>query len=335
MAIYKRKNKWYIDVYVGNKRVRRSVGSRRQALKADGEINYKIRAGKLSLEDIYDPIPFDRVAGDYLEYCRKVKGARTYEFHNGAYIKHIRDFFSGYLISEINEDLLKDFQTRQKNKKLSNRTVNIHIGVIRQIIKHSGDNVRLKYPMLPETQKEHAFLTPDECREFIKHVEKDLTLKRIMFGICTGMRPGELAFLSWNDIDLELRIARIRSKPGIWTIKDRDERSVPLNDYAVRILEDLRESSNGKRWIFSNDKDRPVKSIKRALITAGRRAKLPKVITPNMLRHTFATHAIANGADIQSVKEILGHSDIKTTQRYLHPIKEQLKKTVDLIDFRE
>jgi uncharacterized protein YnzC (UPF0291/DUF896 family) len=51
-----------------------------------------------------------------------------------------------------------------------------------------------------------------------------------------------------------------------------------------------------------------------------------------MLRHTFATHALMNGADIKSVSEILGHSRVETTMKYLHSIKGQLRKTVDVIE---
>jgi site-specific recombinase XerC len=72
--------------------------------------------------------------------------------------------------------------------------------------------------------------------------------------------------------------------------------------------------------------------IRRALQTAAKNAGLSKRVTPNMLRHTFGTHALLNGGDLISVKELMGHKNILTTEKYLHSIQEYNKKTVELLD---
>ena len=105
---------------------------------------------------------------------------------------------------------------------------------------------------------------------------------------------------------------------------------VHLNKTALSILRRLNREKKG-RWVFS-DTDKPVKSNRRALRTAAERAGLSKKITPNMLRHTFATHALLLGGDILSVKEQLGHRHLETTEKYLHAIREYTKKTVELLD---
>ncbi|KJR43932.1 Integrase, catalytic core, phage domain protein [Candidatus Magnetoovum chiemensis] len=195
---------------------------------------------------------------------------------------------------------------------------------------HSNDyisEVKLKYPMLKEPKKEHAFLSPSDFNLFIKHITYDLAYKRVLFARNTGLRPSELTYLAWSDLDLELGILKIQSKTE-WKPKTNEERIVYLNNTAIEILRELNDNKRG-RWVFS-ETDRPVKSIRKALATASRNAGLNKKVTPNMMRHTFATHALLRGGDIMSIKDQMGHSDIKTTEKYLHSVDAYRRKTVDL-----
>ncbi len=143
------------------------------------------------------------------------------------------------------------------------------------------------------------------------------------------MRPAELTYLAWSDVDFENETIRIQSKKE-WRIKTEQERIVPLGKEAMSVLRELYEIRKGK-WIFSNT-DKPVKDVRHALKTAAKRAGITKHVAPNMLRHTFACHSLKKGADLQAVSEILGHTSIETTNRYTHAIKESLKKSVQLLD---
>ncbi len=187
----------------------------------------------------------------------------------------------------------------------------------------------LKYPMLDEPKKKHAFLTFEEFDALKEGVTYDLGLKRMLFGRLTGMRPAELTYLTWNDIDFHLKTVKVQAKEE-WRPKTNEERVIPLSRNALGILQELYEKRKG-RWVFSTS-DRPVKSIRTALKTAAKKAGLSKRVSPNMLRHTFATHALLKGADLESVREIMGHKDIATTQKYLHSIQEHLRKTVENLD---
>jgi len=336
MALYLRGKVWWMDITLGGVRLQeplKQAKNRSQALRIQEDLRSKFRNKQLHIEDLH-PLPLAFAAKHYLEYCKAVKSERTYELEFTDYKKHLHPAL-GSALMPLSADILKRYQTQKKKQGYANRTVNIHIGLVRKILHYAKEKkyiheINFKFPMLPESQKTAAFLSPKELPAFLRQLSYSMAYRRSLFGICTGLRPAELAYLSWDDIDLAMRTARIRSKPPAWTIKTKQERVVPLNNTALRILRDLRKERKGP-WVFSTG-PKPVKSIRKALDTAATNAGIKRRITPNMLRHTFATHALMRGADIKSVSEILGHSSIETTMKYLHAIKEQLQRTVGLMD---
>jgi integrase/recombinase XerD len=108
-----------------------------------------------------------------------------------------------------------------------------------------------------------------------------------------------------------------------------------MGEEAVRLLKKYSNSSRsriiGKResdYLFISKKGSKLnrKSVWRLLKNYVARTRISKNITPHTLRHSFATHLIENGADLRSVQELLGHTDISTTQVYTHLVKEKLQK---------
>jgi len=193
------------------------------------------------------------------------------------------------------------------------------------------DRPEIKYPMLPESEKQHAFLTPDETIRFLNAFQHAPSFRISYFGLMTGLRPKELTYLEWKDIDIEMKTAKITSKPPDFVIKDKQERTVQLNKAAMSILKEILADKPDNKYVFVY-REKPIKSIRRSVDTAAKRADIKKKMTPNMLRHTFATHAIMKGADLKSVQALLGDVYITATQKYIHAVEEQLKKTVKLLE---
>jgi len=343
MSVYRRKNRkgWYVNFVCNGIRINRFGGrTKKEALQLEWEIRRNIALYGAASPDAqeksacHDEILFGAVAKEYLGYIRDTKSARTYDLENGDYKNHLEEFFSDMKLSELSTDVIMDFQARKKKQGYANRTVNLHVGLVRKVLKFAMDkgyirNIRTKFPMLREAKKQHAFLNPLEYEKLKDYISYDLALKRVVFARNTGMRPAELTYLTWSDIDFELRIANIQSKKE-WKIKTDEERTIHLNDVAMQVLRELYPKRKSK-WVFSNT-DKPVKSIRRVLSTAAKKAGLRKKVSPNMLRHTFATHALCNGADLNSLMAILGHKNIETTNRYLHAIQENHKRTVKLLE---
>lgn len=335
MSIYERGGKWYVNIQVNGVRIHRKAGdTQEQALLTQAILRKNRDTGAKTRN-----ISFDFAAQEYLSHIQDTLSKRTYEMDSTDYQNHLRAFFADTFTNEINNSLLLTFQARQKKtkyrgRKLGNRTVNIHMGLVRKIMKFAEkkkyiDDPKLQYPMLREPKRLHAFLTPDEFKEIVKHMADELTLKRVKFGRCTGLRPKELAYLAWDDIDLKARMLRVQSKPGVgFIIKTDEERDIPLNKQAVELLQDIPHKS---RWVFSNG-SKPILDIRKSLRTAAVKAGIRKKVTQGMLRHTFASMLLLKGVDIRTLMELMGHKNIATTQKYLHGDNKQIRDAVDLLD---
>ena len=145
----------------------------------------------------------------------------------------------------------------------------------------------------------------------------------------TGMRIGELAAVSLEDVDLIGEVAKAKGK-------GRKERLVPLGRPAIEALRDYLEvrgviaqrRRTNRRALFVNKAGGRLsdRGIRRIFHKYARRVGLPDRVSPHTLRHSFATHMLNRGADLRSVQELLGHASIASTQIYAHVTTEQLKK---------
>lgn len=143
----------------------------------------------------------------------------------------------------------------------------------------------------------------------------------------TGMRVSELVSLTRQTVQSDDRVLTIRGKGG-------RERLVPLSGAARRALDAYLPELEGKSpWLFpSRGKQGHLTrqmfaiELKELAARAGIGADR---ISPHILRHAFASHLLANGADLRAVQQMLGHADISTTQIYTHVLSERLKKVVN------
>ncbi len=144
----------------------------------------------------------------------------------------------------------------------------------------------------------------------------------------TGMRVSELINLVLADIDLNNAIVKVMGKGS-------KERIIPLNDIAIQYLNIY---INNFRPLLLNHKLSNDLFINKNGVKISRQGffkiikkqclikNLDKEISPHILRHSFATHLLYNGADLRVIQELLGHSDIGTTQIYTHLINEKLRE---------
>ena len=141
--------------------------------------------------------------------------------------------------------------------------------------------------------------------------------------VVTGARLGEALNAKWADFDLDQRLWRIpKAKSG-------QARHIPLGENALKVLEAVQGVSRSD-YAFGNPKTgKPYKHLYRAWDNARTKAGLPEVRMHD-LRHSFASFLINSGRGIYEVQKLLGHTQIKTTQRYAHLTQKTLLEAADV-----
>jgi integrase/recombinase XerD len=155
---------------------------------------------------------------------------------------------------------------------------------------------------------------------------RDRAMLELMYG--TGVRVSELLALQLEDLNIMAGFLRCMGK-------GRKERIVPVNQTAINWVERYLAKSrnhllrrNQERSLFLNAHGGKLsrQGFFKILAQYAEKSGIKKEITPHMLRHSFATHLLENGADLRAVQEMLGHADISTTQIYTHLSKSRLRE---------
>lgn len=223
----------------------------------------------------------------------------------------------------------------------SSRTVSRHISSIRSFhqfllrekVTTTDPTTHLELPKIE--QKLPRVLSMEEIDKLIETPDRskpqgirDHALLEILYG--TGMRVSELIDLDLDDIHLSMGFVRVFGKGG-------KERIVPLGNKAIAACT---QYVNEARTRFISKQSGPIDALF-VNMRGGRltrqgcwkllkghalKANIQKKLTPHILRHSFATHLIENGADLRAVQEMLGHADISTTQIYTHVSRSRLKE---------
>lgn len=174
--------------------------------------------------------------------------------------------------------------------------------------------------LLKENNAKERYVTADEMARLYEAVcnsQNTMLQDIVAFLLLTGARRNEVLHATWQDINLTT---------GKWRIPETKSgyaRYIPLNDGALAILHRMSGVSRSQ-YVFGNPKTgKPYVHIWYAWNTARKKAGLPDVRLHD-LRHTFASLLINNGRSIYEVQKLLGHTQIKTTQRYAHLTQETL-----------
>lgn len=178
--------------------------------------------------------------------------------------------------------------------------------------------VPYKFAKPRPNKKAIKYLTKEQMEAFIRSTRDYQEFAMVMTFLTTGVRLSELTALNVGDVDLDN--AKILVEHG----KGDKSREVPLSDQTVQAIREYfvhyNIPSKAEHPLFTSSRGNRISNhtVQKIIGRIGTDSGMKFRITPHILRHSFASHCIANGCDIYSLKELLGHSDIKVTEVYLH-----------------
>lgn len=282
--------------------------------------------------------------GKFLDYLRIEK---NYSNHTiTAYNKDLNEF-KDFLLNDFKSSNIKNVEYKHirswivsmVNNNISNRSINRKISSLKSFYKFLVKTQTIKvsplisHSPLKQSKKIQVPFSKEEIKELLdgdlfKNDYKGILQKTIIqFFYFTGVRRFELISIKNSDIDFDSCSLKIMGKRN-------KERIIPMLPSLIEVTRDYMNSKiknsikSNNDFLFQNSKGDQL-SEKFVYRTVNQYFKLvsPKVKkAPHVLRHSFATHLINEGADINSVKELLGHSSLSATQVYSHTSMERIKE---------
>lgn len=275
---------------------------------------------------------------DYLNYLeieknRSIKTRENYE----RYLKIFLNFGKIKNEGDINENIVRNFRLDLARKNIKKNTQSYYIIALRNFLKYlirrdikvlSPDKIEL--PKIPARQieiieyKDLERLLQSPNRGDLRSL-RDRAILEVLFS--TGLRISELCSLN-RYLDLGRGEVSVRGKGGKIRVVFLSERA----KRAIKEYLEKRGDAEEAMFVSLSKSDNPKiigriipRAIQRLVNFYTRKAGIPDHITPHQLRHQFATDLLMGGADLRSVQELLGHSNISTTQIYTHLTNKELK----------
>jgi len=253
-------------------------------------------------------------------------------------LKKYQNFFKNKNIEIINEENIKEYLKYLKTENNEAKTISHNISTLRSFYKFLLIEKKInKNPMewieIPKIKKSlPKTLSFEEINKLLdiklndKYSYRNKAMLELMYS--SGLRVSELVNVKIHDIDSESCIIRVMGKGS-------KERIVPLGDYAIKYIDIylkeyrnklIKKEYNDYLFLNNHGKKMTRQGFFKIIKNLAKQQKIKVEFSPHTLRHSFATHLLDGGADLRSIQEMLGHSDISTTQIYTHVSKELLKE---------
>ena len=274
---------------------------------------------------------------NYLLIDKRYSNNTIVSYQNDLY--KFNEFLNGKKISNVNENDIKNY-IKHLNKTMNDKTVCRNISSIKSFYKYLKININIdnitSNIIIPKTDKKlPTVLSIDETEKLLNidltdsYSYRNKAMLELMYA--TGVRVSELINLKLNDINLDNNIIKVMGK-------NSKERIIPLGDYAskslydyIKIHRDNLIKKNKTEYVFLNNHGQKItrQGFFKILKKIAKEKNIKTEFSPHTLRHSFATHLLEYGADLRSIQEMLGHSNISTTQIYTHISNKMLKDTYE------
>ena len=283
----------------------------------------------------------DFAAHWFKTYCQTRLKPSTIRTHGQKLRVHLVPAFGHLQLTELTTAHIDEY-IAEKSKTLAPKTVNNHLGVLSKML-----GCAVKWNFLAESPykgiqplkvppSKFQFWTIAEAEVFLETTQKLEPEWYAFFltALRTGLRQGELFALTWDHISLpdrRLVVAQSFSHGRLTTPKSNRDRTVPMSRHLVTALREHRSSLSDLVFPGRDGGYLTPSMVRRAFHRLCRAAGVPKIRFHD-LRHTFASHMVMRGQPLNTVRDLLGHSDMKMTLRYAHLAPSTRQAAVDCLD---
>lgn len=322
-------NKWQIDyrddkhiryreTIYGSKNLAQTVLAKRKVEIAEGKFLNKLKKNRIKFKDF---------AQEYLELHSK-QNNKSWQITDVRQISVLNRVFAEMYLDQITPYVVEKYKA-QRVQEVQPPTVNRQLACLKSIFnkaigwgKFQGPNPVKPVKLFKENNERIRFLEKDEIVRLLSCCNKYLK-GMIIIALNTGMRRGEILDLKWRDVDVK------RGVIYLYNTKNREKREIPINEQVKTALIRTKKHPQSE-YIFYKRDGSPFGGFRKSFFTACKKSGI-KDFHFHDLRHTFASHLVMSGVDLNTVRELLGHKTMKMTLRYSHLSPSHKQRAVDVL----
>ena len=333
VSIYKRGKSWYYDFQYRGERYAGCIGAVSKTVAREVEIKKKVEAKEGRYESTAKkPSPLlEDFVEEYFEFYRATRRPHSVRRHEISW-RAVQPVFGNKRLDEISPLALERYRRQRQKSGRSDVTINRELAFLRHVYTmaitwdKTIENPVKKVKLARENNDKMRILSPDEEIRLLAQCGAQLK-PLVITALNTGFRSSELLSLTWADVDFSSGMVTVRAG----YVKNRESRSVPMNKVLTATLRAIKMGSSMSEAVFLSSRGTPYRSFRSAFERAVRKAKIEDV-TIHSMRHTFASRLVMAGVDLPTVKELMGHKDIKMTLRYTHLSNRHKQNAVNALE---
>jgi integrase len=339
--MYKKNGIYYINIRHNGRRYQESLktGDRKKAVAEEAHIKDQIFKDAFSKKDVIQETIVHQLMERFIkEHAPTVSDNMQTSY--GCYLKHILPFFGKFLLTEVTRKHITKYKSFRTEQGAKPSTINRELGVISKAYSLAVEDWELlsgndkpfgKMPYLPENNERTRWLKPEQEIALLECSPIWLS-ELILFAVNTGLRKGELLDLQWDRVNLIAKTIYIENT------KSGNPRTLPLNKIALDLLKAKDKNRNNvvnfrNNYVFLSNANTKLlgDNVRRAFLSAVTKAGIED-FTFHDLRHTYASRLAQAGVDLYKISKLLGHKDIRMTQRYSHICTDSLRGAVEILE---
>lgn len=342
------KKSYYVDYMQNGKRSTKKIGDATILTVAEARVIARLQLAKIATGEN----PFEKSTGDltlreFIDRYYKTVVENTQKTKHT--INNLNTVFKDFLDKPMNDVTMEMIVNWQQNELKRNRgsSANRRMNSLRGAFRWACENKLIKVnnvagaKNLPQTDSKDnvRYLSDDEIKRLMAALDErerkkgkvgqDYLKPIIVVSLNTGIRRGAMLDLQWSDIDFNARTILLRAKPD----KSSKAKYLPMNETVYKTLKAWEQVCNkNSEYVFASprtngkrkDCDNPFERILKKAGIEGFRW--------HDMRHSFASHLVQHGEQIETVADLMGHSSIATTQKYAHLNPKAVAKAVEKLN---